>query len=112
MTDRELLEKMLEKITSIDSRLETVEGKIATVEKKMATKQDVNRLEGKIDDLASITQKDVKGILEHVKDKTELLPQIDERLESVEDDINYLAKKSVKYGTEIGKLKKTYKKNL
>jgi hypothetical protein len=98
MTDEEFQSLVL-------SELKSIRG-------EMATKNDIVRLENKIDTLAFITQEDVKGILEHVKDKTELLPQIDERLENIEDDLNYLARKSAKYGTEIVKLKKTYKKHL
>lgn len=101
----ELLKQLLEGQKHLTTELNAIRN-------EMATKNDITRLEGKIDTLASITQEDVKGLLEQVKDKTELLPQIDERMESIEDDLNYLAKKSVKYGSEIGKLKKTYKKHL
>lgn len=89
---------------------------LKAIRNEMATKQEladgISCLKSKLDALALTTQEDVKGMLNHIKDKTELLPQIDERLENIEDDLNYLARKSAKFGTEIVKLKKTYKKTL
>lgn len=77
--------------------------------KKWQPRMISNNFGAKIDTLASITQDDVIGMLTHVKTNTD---QIDERMESIEYDLNYLARKSAKYGNEIGELKKAYKKLL
>ena len=106
MNNEELLKQIIEGQKQLATELKAIRT-------DMATKQDlsagIDHLENKIDMLAAITQDDVVGMLTHVKATAE---QIDERIENIEDDLNYLAKKSVKYGSEIGKLKKIYMKHL
>jgi chaperonin cofactor prefoldin len=106
MTNDEFQKLVLEELSKITTRLSSVETNMAT---KQELADGISQLDSKLDKLALITQDDVIGMLTHVKVSAE---QIDERLENIEDDINYLARKSAKYGNEIGKLKKTYKKTL
>jgi hypothetical protein len=90
MTDRELLELVLTKVTSMDDRL-------TSVEQNMATKEDITRLENKIDAVAVAGQQDVMGMLKHIEKKTDGIERVEFKLDVLnrrifeqEADINML----------------------
>ena len=118
MTDRELLELVLAKITSVEDRVASVEGRLVSVdgrltsvEQNMATKEDIARLENKIDAVAVVGKQDVMGMLKHIEKKTDGIERVEFKLDVLnrrifeqEADINML--KELERKEELALLRK------
>ena len=95
MNNEEFQKLVLEKLTGLeqgqirldnrmetmDNRMEAMDNRVASIEKCMATKDDIARLETKIDTLASEGQKDVIAIL----------TLLDSKIEHIQEDIKSIA---------------------
>lgn len=92
MTDRELLELLIQKVEKIESNMAT-----------MASKDDIASLNDKIDKLASSGQQDVMAMLQ-VMDKK--LTTIQETQVVQGESINILAMRQLQTDAEVAALKK------
>lgn len=96
MTNEEFQKLVLEKLVNLEQGQAKIENRVSSIETNMATKDDISRLEDKIDCLASEGQQDVTAMLQLMNGKLDKQAEI----------LKILSSRSIEQEAEIIVLKK------
>lgn len=104
MTDRELLELLLQKMTGMEGELQNLNKRVTNIEENMAAKEDIEEVKKEIAEIKSFVS-DIPAIKVSALETAEVVKRLESTQERHERTLDLLSRRSIDQEAELKRIK-------